>query len=75
MRVLQRLLVRRYDQRQFADLDPRICRRLALAARELRDSEEAIAAAVGLAEPPRLLMIDEEEAVVVLPSDRETLYD
>lgn len=70
MRFLERMLTRRHDQRHFSDLKPRIRQRLTLAARELGAAEEAITAALGLPEPPRLLMVDEEEAVVVLPSER-----
>jgi hypothetical protein len=70
MRLFERMLMRRHDQRQFSDLKPRVRQRLRLAALELGDAEEAIAAALGLPEPPRLLMVDEEAAVVVLPSER-----
>ena len=73
MRFLDRMLTRRRDQRQFCDVKHRTRQRLALAARELYDAEDAIAAASGLPMPPRLLMIDEEEAVVVLPTDRRQL--
>ena len=70
MASLKRMLMRRHDQRRFTDLKPRVRHRLALASRELAEAEESIAAALRLSRPPRLLMIDEEEAVVVLPNDR-----
>ena len=73
MRFLERMLTRRHDQRQFSDLRPRIRQRLTLAVQELGDAEGAIAAALGLPKPPRLLMIDEETAVIVLPSERTLL--
>jgi hypothetical protein len=70
MRLFDRIWTRRRHQRRFSDLAPHVQRRLALVARELRDEEDAIAAALNLPEPPRLLMIDEEESVVVGPGDR-----
>ena len=73
MRFLERMLTRRNHQRAFADLKPKVRERLTLAARELAGAEEEIAAAMGLPEPPRLLLIDEEEAVVLLPGDRSQL--
>ncbi|MDT9600238.1 hypothetical protein [Sphingosinicella rhizophila] len=70
MHWIERMLTRRHDQHRFTDLKPLVRRRLKLAARELRDAEDAMAAELRLPQPPRLLMIDEEEAVIVLPNDR-----
>ena len=70
MRILDKLLTRRRDQPRFSALAPRVRHRLALACRELDDAEQALATRLGLPRPPRLLMVDEEEAVVLTPSDR-----
>ena len=70
MRFFDRLLTRRREQPRFATLSPRVRRRLALACRELTEAEEAIAERLGLPAPPRLLFVDEEEAVIVSPCDR-----
>jgi hypothetical protein len=45
-------------------------RRLVLACRELSDAEEGVAKRLALPTPPRLLMVDEENAVIVTPRDR-----
>lgn len=70
MRILDKLLTRRRDQPHFSALPPRVRQRLGLACRELNDAEQALAARLGLSQPPRLLMVDEEEAVILTPSDR-----
>ncbi|WP_102961156.1 hypothetical protein [Mangrovicella endophytica] len=71
MPIFDRLLTRRYTERRFAALQPRVRSRLALAARHLAEQEEDISASLGLSVPPRLLLIDEEEAVIVRPADRD----
>ena len=70
MRILEVLLVRRRGLPRFDRLPPRVQRRLALAGRELSDAEAEMASKLGLAHLPRLLMVDEEEAVVISPADR-----
>ena len=70
MRILDKLLTRRRNQPSFSALAPRFRQRLALACRELGDAEQAIAADLDLPRPPRLLMIDEEKAVILTPGDR-----
>lgn len=70
IRIVEKLLTRRRDQRRFSALPGRVQQRLALACRELNDAEEALAARLHLPQPPRLLMVDEEEAVILTPSDR-----
>lgn len=69
-RILDKLLTRRRGQPRFSALPPSVQKRLALACRELGDAERAIAASLDLPQPPRLLMVDEEEAVILIPGDR-----
>lgn len=70
IRLLDKLLTRRRQQPNFSALAPHFRQRLALACRELGDAEREIAAALDLPHPPRLLMIDEEKAVILTPADR-----
>lgn len=70
MRILDKLLTRRRDQPRFSSLPPHVRQRLTLACRELSDAEQSIAERLGLPKPLRLLMVDEEEAVILTPSDR-----
>lgn len=70
MRFIERLFTRRRTQRRFSDLKPRTRERLNRAICELSGDERDIAEQLGLPEPPRLLMVDEETAVVLLPEDR-----
>lgn len=70
MHIIDKLLTRRRDQPRFSALPIRVRQRLALACEELSDAEQALAERLGLPQPPRLLMVDEEEAVILTPSDR-----
>lgn len=70
MRILDKLLTRRRDQRRFSALPTSVRQRLVVACQELNDAEEEIATRLGLPQRPRLLMVDEEEAVIVTPGDR-----
>lgn len=70
MRLLDRFFTRRRQLPRFADLSESAHRRLNGACRELGDAEDRMAAHLGLAEPPRLLLVDEEEAVVITPEQR-----
>jgi hypothetical protein len=70
MRFFDALLTRRREERRFSTLPPRVHRRLAFACRELTEAEEAIAERLGLTAPPRLLIVDEETAVIITPRDR-----
>ncbi|MEC4721758.1 hypothetical protein RY831_21550 [Noviherbaspirillum sp. CPCC 100848] len=70
MRILDNFLTRRRDQPRFSSLAPHVRQRLTLACRELSDAEQSLAGRLGLPRPPRLLMVDEEEAVILTPSDR-----
>jgi len=70
MRLFDPLLTRRRRQPRFTGLPASVRRRLALACRELSEAEETIAERLGLRKPPRLLIVDEETAVIVTPRDR-----
>ncbi|WP_126174126.1 hypothetical protein [Altericroceibacterium xinjiangense] len=74
MAFLDKFFVRRQGLPRFSALPQRVRQRLALAARELADAEAEMADQLGLSQPPRLLMIDEEEAVILSGPDREELY-
>lgn len=71
MGIVDSLLTRRRRMPRFALLAPRIRRRLTLVCRELSEAEDEVAARLGLARPPRLLLVDEETAVVVTPDERD----
>lgn len=73
MGILDKLLTRRRNQPTFSALAPHFQQRLALASRELSDAEQSIAAQLDLPHPPRLLMVDEEKAVILYPSDRSNI--
>ena len=70
MGFLDKWLTRRRRLPSFAALAPRVRRRLVPACRELADAEQQLAAHLGLPQPPRLLLIDEEEAVILTPGER-----
>jgi ABC-type branched-subunit amino acid transport system ATPase component len=70
MGILDRLLTRRRRMPHFAALAPRVRRRLNTVCAELSEAEEEMAASLGLTQPPRLLLVDEEEAVVLTPDQR-----
>ena len=70
MGILDRLLTRRRRMPRFATLALRIRRRLNIVCRELSEAEEELAARLNLPHPPRLLLVDEEEAVVLTPGER-----
>lgn len=69
MGILDNLLTRHRRMPRFAALSPRIRRRLNIVCRELSEAEEELAARLGLP-PPRLLLVDEEEAVILTPGER-----
>lgn len=54
----------------FAALAPPVRRRLGPVCRELSDAEQELSDYLGLPRPPRLLLVDEEEAVIVTPEER-----
>lgn len=70
MRFFDRLMMRRRDVPRSAALPPRFSRRIARACRELTDAEQEVAEQLGLATPPRLLLVDEERGVVLTPAER-----
>jgi hypothetical protein len=70
VRILDKLLTRRRDQRHFSAIPENVRQRLTLACRELNDAEQELAASLDLPQPPRLLLVDEEAAVVLTPGDR-----
>lgn len=70
MYLWDRLMTRRRGSPRFSSLPARVRRRLSVACHELTATEEEVARQLGLPEPPRLLMIDEEEAVVLTPNNR-----
>lgn len=73
IRILEKLLTRRLDQPRLSALPRHVQQRLALACQELSDAEQALAARLDLPRPPRLLIVDEEEAVILTPTERAEL--
>ena len=65
MRLLDRLFTRRRRLPEFAGLSGSVRRRLTGACLELTQAEDRLAARLGLASPPRLLLVDEETAVII----------
>jgi hypothetical protein len=70
MSLLDRILTRRRFRPLFSSLSLHVRSRFARACQELTEAEEAIAEQLGLPAPPRLVMIDEETAAIILPRDR-----
>ena len=70
MRLFDRLLTRCRRRPAAVDLSDAARRRLSPACRELSDAEERMARHLGLATVPRLLLIDEESAVILSARDR-----
>lgn len=73
MRWLDRIFTRRRDQPSLERVPPHVRARLRLACRQLSEAERQIQARMGLAARPRLLLIDEELAVIIPPALREAL--
>lgn len=73
MSLLDRLWIRRRGLPSFSTVPRTVRRRIGHACRELTEAEREIAEKLGLPEPPRLLMVDEEVAVIVLPEDRDEI--
>lgn len=55
---------------RFDGLAPRIQGRLVPVCQELSDAEDELATCLGLPQAPRLLLVDEEEAVILTPEER-----
>lgn len=70
MGFLDKWLTRRRRLPSFAALAPQVRRRLVPVCRELANAEQQLAAHLDLPQPPRLLLVDEEEAVILTPSER-----
>ena len=70
MRLLDDLFTRSRRQPTSVDLSDDVKRRLSPACRELTDAEDLMAARLGLDKVPRLLIIDEEAAVILSPQER-----
>ena len=70
MRLLDRLFTRRRRLPEFAGLPDGVRRRLTGACIELTEAEDRMAARLGLASPPRLLLVDEETAVILAADER-----
>lgn len=73
MELLDVLFTRRRRLPRFADLGESVHRRLAGACLELTEAEDRAAAQLGLSSPPRLLLVDEETAVVIAANDRREI--
>ena len=70
MRLLDLLFTRRRKLPKFADLSDGVRRRLASACRELTEAEDRAADRLHLESPPRLLLVDEETAVILAVEER-----
>lgn len=70
MALLDRLFVRRRAMPRFSSLPQQVRRRLSVACQELTSAEDQMAQRLGLPNPPRLVLVDEEEAVVLFAADR-----
>lgn len=70
MGIFDRLLTRRRHAACFAELAPRVRCRLGPVCQELGEAEQALAARLGLPRPARLLLVDEEAAVILTPDER-----
>jgi hypothetical protein len=75
MRLLDGLFTRRRRLPRLDDVSVTVRRRLEGACRELTEAEDRMAAELGIADQPRLLLIDEEEAVVIGPDRRAVITD
>lgn len=73
MRAIERFFTRRRRLPRFDDVSDSARRRLNDACRELSDAEDRMAALLHLPNPPRLLLVDEEEAVVITPEQRDEI--
>lgn len=71
MSFFQSFFTRRRRVPRFSALPRRTRRRLALVCEGLTGAEDEMAQALGLPKPPRLMLVDEEEAVILLETDRE----
>lgn len=70
MRLFDRMFTRCRPRPGSFTLSDSTGRRLAPACRELIEAEERMARHMGLPTAPRLLLIDEEAAVILSPGER-----
>jgi hypothetical protein len=69
--LLDAIFTRRRQVPRFSALPRRTRQRLSVACDDLTTTENEIARDLGLDTPPRLMLVDEEEAVLLLKTDRE----
>lgn len=70
MAFLDAFFTRRRVVPRFSALPRRTRHRLATVCDDLTGAEDEMARVLGLDAPPRLMLVDEEEAVILLASDR-----
>jgi len=70
MRWVEAILPRRRKDPRFSNLPSRKRKRLTLVCQHLTKAEDETARKLGLATPPRLIVVDEEEAVILFAQDR-----
>ena len=70
MGILDKLLIRQRRLPRFEALAPRVRRRLGPVCQELGKAEQELAERLGLPQPPRMLLVDEEGAVILTPDER-----
>lgn len=73
MRWLDRVLTRRIDQPCYDAVPARSRRYLAIACRQLSEAEQAAAVRMQLGIQPRLVLVDEELAVMISPDLRDEI--
>lgn len=73
MALFDHWFIRSRQAARVSDLSPSVFHRLTRACRDLTAAEDAMAERLGLRTPPRLLMVDEEEAVVIAPDERSRI--
>lgn len=67
---LDAFFTRRRKVPRFASLPRRTRHHLVVVCEDLTEFEDEMARRLGLDTPPRLILVDEEEAVILLPDDR-----
>ncbi|WP_300578607.1 hypothetical protein [Phenylobacterium sp.] len=75
MPLFDRYFRRQQDAPHVSDLSPAVRRRLTRSCDALTAAEAEIARRLDLPSAPRLLMIDEEEAVIVTPEERRLIEE
>lgn len=70
MRFIDKFMTRGRHQPRFDTLAQRVQNRLAPVCQDLSNAEQALAKHLGMPQPPRLLIIDEENAAVLTYDER-----